>query len=120
MDMRRLLSDLVSAPQYSLADDLGYVRGQLFSLEILLPEMRKVDLTQLGSDFQVPIFFFEGRFDPFARPSLIWAYYPTIQAQHKDFVWFEKSGHFPFFEEKQEFTGELVRRLLPLASPTDQ
>jgi proline iminopeptidase len=115
MNMRRLLSDLVSAPEYSLADDFSFPRGQLFSLAILIPQARKVDLTQLGSHFRVPIFFFEGRHDPFARPSLIWSYYQTIQAPHKEFVWFENSGHFPFFEENRTFADELFRRVLPLA-----
>jgi pimeloyl-ACP methyl ester carboxylesterase len=115
MNMKRLLSDLVSAPEYSLADDFSFPRGQLFSLEILLPEMMKVDLAQLGSDFRAAVFFFEGRHDPYARPSLIWSYYQTIKAPHKEFVWFESSGHFPFFEENQKFADELFQRVLPLA-----
>jgi proline iminopeptidase len=116
MDFRRILTSLVSAPEYSLADDFGFIRGQLFSLEILLPEMRKVDLTQLGPDYRVPIFFFEGRRDPYARPSLIWAWYQTIHAPQKDFIWFDNSGHFPFFEENRRFTDELLQRVLPLAN----
>jgi proline iminopeptidase len=115
MNMRRLLLDLVSAPEYSLADDFSFPRGQLFSLEILIPEARKVDLAQLGSDFRAPIFFFEGRHDPYARPSLIWSYYQTIQAPQKEFVWFDNSGHFPFFEESRKFADELFQRVLPLA-----
>jgi pimeloyl-ACP methyl ester carboxylesterase len=116
MNMRRLLSDLVSAPEYSLADDFSFPRGQLFSLEILIPQAWKIDLTQLESDFRVPIFFLEGRRDPYARPSLIWAYYQTVKAPRKEFVWFDNSGHFPFFEEKQKFADELFQRVLPLAS----
>jgi proline iminopeptidase len=115
MNIRSVLSDLVSAPEYSLVDDFSFPRGQLLSLEILIPQARKVDLTQLGSDFRVPIFFFEGRHDPYARPSLIWSYYQTIKAPHKEFVWFESSGHFPFFEENQKFADELFQRVLPLA-----
>jgi pimeloyl-ACP methyl ester carboxylesterase len=115
LNIKRLLSALVSAPEYSLADDYGFVRGQSFSLEILIPAVTKVDLNKLGSDFRVPIFFFEGRRDPYCRPSLIWEYSRTIKAPQKDFVWFENSGHFPFFEEQQKFSDELVRRVLPLA-----
>ena len=115
LNIKRLLSALVSAPEYSLADDYGFVRGQSFSLEILIPAVTKVDLNKLGSDFRVPIFFFEGRRDPYCRPSLIWEYSRTIKAPQKDFVWFENSGHFPFFEEQQKFSDELVQRVLPLA-----
>jgi proline iminopeptidase len=116
LDVRRILSSLFSTPEYSLADDLGFVRGQRSSLEILIPEVSKMDLYRLGPDFHVPIFFFEGRYDPFCRPSLIWAYSQAIKAPQKEVVWFDNSGHFPFFEERQKFADELVRRALPLAN----
>jgi pimeloyl-ACP methyl ester carboxylesterase len=37
-----------------------------------------------------------------------------MKAPHKEFIWFENSGHFPFFEEKQRFADELIQRVLPL------
>jgi proline iminopeptidase len=114
-NVRRVLSDVVSAPEYSLADDYSFVRGQSLSLSILLPQVAKVDLGQLGLDFLAPMFFFEGRRDPYCRPSLIWEYSQAIKAPRKEFVWFDNSGHFPFFEEQQKFGNELVRRVLPLA-----
>jgi pimeloyl-ACP methyl ester carboxylesterase len=101
VDTKRIMTSVLSAPEYSLADDFGYFKSQLSSLQILIPQIMKIDLTQLGPDFRVPIFFFEGRHDPYARPSLIWSYYQTIKASHKEFVWFESSGHFPFFEENR-------------------
>jgi pimeloyl-ACP methyl ester carboxylesterase len=115
VNVRRLLTDLVSAPEYSLADDYSFIRGQSLSLRIFLPQVAKINLNQLGFDFHAPIFFFEGRRDPYCRPSLIWDYVLKINAPHKEFVWFDNSGHFPFFEEQQKFSDELVRRVLPLA-----
>lgn len=116
IDARRIILSVLSAPRYSLADDLGFFRGQLFSLEVLVRQMKTVDFTRPGgADFHVPIFFFEGRHDPYCRPSLVSAYFETITAPRKELVWFDNSGHFPFFEEKQRFTEELMRRLLPLA-----
>jgi proline iminopeptidase len=116
-NVKRLLFDVVSAPEYSLADDYAFIHGQqsLFSLKIMLPQVLKVDLGKLGSNFGAPIFFFEGRHDPYTRSSLIWDYTQTIKAPQKEFVWFDNSGHFPFFEEKQKFTDELVQRVLPVA-----
>ena len=111
----RILTDLVSAPEYSLADDYGFIRGMSLSLNTFFPQMAKVDLSQLGFDFREPIFFFEGRHDPYRRPSLIWEYTQTIKAPQKEFIWFDNSGHFPFFDEKQKFADELVKEVLPLA-----
>lgn len=117
-DTNRLLLDLVSAPEYSLVDDYAFIHGQLssFSSNILLPEIMRVQLDKLGPDFSVPIFFFEGRHDPYGRSSLVWDYSQTMKAPKKQFIWFENSGHFPFFEEKQKFQDELVQRVLPLAN----
>jgi proline iminopeptidase len=106
---------ILSAPEYSLKDDYGFIRGQTFSPEVMLPELMGLELGKLGSDFRVPIFFLEGRLDPYCRPVLVWNYSQRITAPQKEFVWFEKSGHFPFFEERQKFTDELVQRILPLA-----
>jgi pimeloyl-ACP methyl ester carboxylesterase len=112
---KRILTTMVSAPEYSLADDVGWIRGQTFSLETMFPGLMDADLTKLGSDFRVPIFFFEGRVDPYCPPSVIADYVEKINAPQKEIVWFENSGHFPFYEEKQKFTDELVRGVLPLA-----
>jgi len=114
-NLKRLLSDVIAAPEYSLADDFAFVRGQLFSLNVFFPQVAGIDLTKLGLVFRTPIFFFEGRNDPFTRPSLIWDYSQTIQAPRVEFVWFENSGHFAFFEEPQKFADELSQRVLPVA-----
>ena len=115
-DIKRIVTAIVSAPEYSLADDYGFFRGLSLSREILFPELMNVDLTKLGSEFREPIFFFEGRQDPYCRPSLIWKYSQTIKAPHEEFIWFDNSGHFPFFEEQRKFGDELFLRLLPLAN----
>jgi pimeloyl-ACP methyl ester carboxylesterase len=116
VDMKRILSTLLSAPEYSLRDVYGFTRGQLFSLEVLIPEVKQVDVATLGTDFKVPLFFFHGRHDPYCRPALIEKYAETITAPRREIVWFEDAGHFPFFEDQRMFTDELFRRVLPIAS----
>jgi proline iminopeptidase len=116
LNLPRIITGIVSAPEYSLADDFGFFRGQMLSLNTLLPELVKIDLNKLGSNFSEPIFFFEGRHDPYCRPALIWDYTQTIKGPQKEFIWFDNSGHFPFFEEQQKFANELVQRVLPLAN----
>ena len=113
-DGHRIIRTLISTPEYSLLDDINFIRGMAISRG-MLPQLMKIDLTQLGPDFQVPIFFFEGKYDPYCRPSLIWDYSQSIHAPEKHFVWFENSGHFPFFEEPDKFTDALVHHVLPLS-----
>jgi proline iminopeptidase len=114
-DVKRILLDVVSAPEYTLADDFGFIRGLSLSASTLGPQLPTINLDQLGSGFRVPIFFFEGRQDPYCRPSLIWDYSRRIGVPQNQFVWFDHAGHFPFFEEPQKFSDELVERVLPLA-----
>jgi len=114
-DGKRIVLSLVSTPEYSLADDYGFIRGMSFSLNTLFTESMKVDLDKLGSDFREPVFFFEGRHDPFCPASPVWEYQQTIKSPQKEIILFENSGHFPFFEEPQKFRDELVQRVLPLA-----
>lgn len=116
VDTKRIMTSVLSAPEYSLADDFGYFKSQLSSLQILIPQIMKIDLTQLGPDFRVPIFFFEGARDPYCRPSMVRDYFQKINAPEKEFVSFDDSGHFPFFEQKQRFADELFQRVLPLAN----
>jgi len=116
VDIRRILFTVLSAPEYSLGDVYGFTRGQLFSLQVLIPEVKKLDMATLGTDFRVPVFFFQGRHDPYTRPALIEKYAETITAPQRELVWFEDAGHFPFFEDERMFTDELFRRVLPIAN----
>lgn len=114
IDVRRLLSTLLTAPEYSLGDVYGFTRAQIFSLETLIPEVRNLDVTALGTDFRVPVIFFQGRHDPYVRPALVEKYADAITAPARELVWFENAGHFPFFEDQQLFTDRLVDHVLPL------
>jgi proline iminopeptidase len=113
LNIPRLLSTLLTAPEYSLGDVYGFSRGVIFSIERLIPEVNTVDLTALGSDFRTPVFFFHGRLDPYTRPALIETYARTVTAPRHELVWFERAGHFPFYEERERFADELVRVLRP-------
>jgi pimeloyl-ACP methyl ester carboxylesterase len=115
-NVKRILKTVISAPEYSIADDIGFVRGSTFSLQVMMPQMMAFDLTKLGPDFREPVFFFEGRMDPYCPGSVIADYMQTLHAPQKEIVWFENSSHFPFYEEKQKFTNELVQRVLPVAT----
>jgi len=120
IDVPRLLSTLLTAPEYSLGDVYGFTRAQIFSLETLIPEVRNLDLTTLGTDFQVPVLFFQGRHDPYVRSALVEKYVDAITAPTRELVWFEDAGHFPFYEDPQRFTDRLVHRVLPLVEKSPQ
>jgi hypothetical protein len=102
LDIERIVTGIVSTPEYSLTDDFGFFRGQMLSLNTLLPEVMKIDLHSPGVDFREPIFFFEGRYDPYCRPSLVVEYTQTIEAPQKQVIWFDKFRPFPLFRRAAE------------------
>ena len=109
------LHEIFVAPEYSLINDVDWLRGQLFSVNLLLAELSKANLADLGYDYRVPIFFLEGRHDPYTPSSVAKDFFDKINAPTKHFEWFENSGHFPFTEEPTKFTDALVQKVLPLA-----
>ena len=111
------LKSVFVAPEYSLMNDVDWIRGQLFSLETLLPALSKLKLADEGYDYSVPIFFLEGRHDPYTPSSNAKDFYDKMNDSEKQFEWFENSGHFPFTEEPAKFTDVLVQEVLPLATP---
>ena len=58
--------------------------------------------------------FFEGRHDPFCRPEPVEEYEQAIEGPRTEMVWFEKAGHFPFFEKPEEFTEMVAKKVRPL------
>ena len=103
------------APEYSLLNNLDWIRGQLFSIDMILPELAKINVADMGYDYRVPIFFLEGRHDPYTPSSIAKEFFDKVNDPEKQFVWFENSGHFPFSEEPGKFTDVLVQKVLPLA-----
>lgn len=105
--------DLLS-PEYGLYDKVNWARGVLDSGDVMFPQ-----LWQAGVDFrrdvpvlQVPVYFLVGRHDVNAPPALAEAYYQTLQAPHKEWVWFERSGHNPWVTESARFAETILTRVL--------
>ena len=104
---------ILASPDYSWLDIYRFATGMEFVMDYLLDPLHAVDITALGTEYQVPIFIFSGRYD-YQVPSVInEAWFETITAPHKEYIWFEESCHSPMLAEVDRFTQELVKRVLP-------
>jgi pimeloyl-ACP methyl ester carboxylesterase len=107
---------LFGAPNYSLWDI--YYRGRGFT-QIptwqLYQEMLSTDLAALGTNYPLPIYFFQGADDEITPPDLARALFDAIHAPHKEFVLFEGGGHFVAWTQPDRMLRELVARVRPLA-----
>lgn len=61
---------------------------------------------------KVPILFIHGKDDYIINYDLTKEYYEKLDAPYKEFVTFEKSGHFPPFEEAEKFSAIMIDKVL--------
>jgi pimeloyl-ACP methyl ester carboxylesterase len=106
-------TDLLS-PEYGLYDKVNWARGILDSGSVMFPQLWKadVDFRRDAPSLNVPAYFLIGRHDVNAPPSLAEEYYRMLQAPHKEWVWFERSGHNPWVTESKRFVDVIVNKML--------
>jgi pimeloyl-ACP methyl ester carboxylesterase len=107
-------------PEFSVADWFYFILGRGFSTLKLAPSVSQSDLTELGLEFRVPIFFFEGAFDFVTPMEPVEQYFENISAPHKELVVFDGADHFLPLDRPTEFLQELRARVRPLAVREEQ
>jgi pimeloyl-ACP methyl ester carboxylesterase len=101
----------VRAPEYTLSDILNITKGvQFYGRHFRSTEFHG-DLAEDVLFVRVPIYFFTGRHDYTVPWELSERYFEKIRAPLKRLVWFERSAHFPFFEEPLRFAEEMRKVL---------
>ena len=76
--------------------------------------MIQSDLWSLGTDFSIPVFFFEGAEDFMTPIEPAYAYFEKIRAPQKEFVLFKGGDHFVPFDRPDEFLTQLIDHVRPL------
>jgi len=102
------------SPDYTDKDLDAVDDGSLFSLTHLLGPLEAVNLTNVTT-FGCPLFVFEGRHDYATSHTLAEAWFKSVKAPEKKFVWFENSAHMVMQEEPGRFLHHLVVDVRPLA-----
>jgi pimeloyl-ACP methyl ester carboxylesterase len=103
------------APGGSVQDFNDSVDGQILSGDRLVPQTASLTQKDLGLEFALPMFFFQGAEDFTTPTALAQQYLASMQAPRKQFVPLEGCGHFAVFMCSEQFLKELVTRVSPLA-----
>ncbi|MBC8488360.1 MAG: alpha/beta hydrolase [Bacteroidetes bacterium] len=105
---------LLSTPEYSLIDIFKMGMDPFFSIKCLWnDEFYQVNLFNEVSQIGIPVFFLAGRYDYFTPSEIVENYYQKLQASKgKDFIWFERSGHYPELEEPEKIHDVMVNKIL--------
>jgi pimeloyl-ACP methyl ester carboxylesterase len=102
------------APAGSVQDITDSADGQVLSAERLAPQTKSIGPKDLGLEFSIPMFIFQGAED-FTTPTVLARnYLDSIKAPRKAFVAIKNGGHFAVFMKSDEFLQELVARVGPL------
>lgn len=99
----------LSGPEYGLYDKVNYLRGVVYTFNHVYPQLYETDLRKQAAKIDVPVYFLEGRHDVNAPTSLVEEYYQALQAPHKEFIWFDYSGHDPWRNETDKFVDTVVK-----------
>jgi pimeloyl-ACP methyl ester carboxylesterase len=89
--------------EYTLGEKINLWRGKSQSgVSALWDDALAADLSQQLTEFDIPIYFFSGKYDYTCNYALSKEYFEKLQAPLKGFYTFEQSAHSPMFEEPQK------------------
>jgi pimeloyl-ACP methyl ester carboxylesterase len=106
---------LLVAPGYSVQDLENSEDGQRLSADRLVPQTQSIGPAELGLEFSIPMFVFQGEEDLTTSTALAERYVRTMKAPRKEFVPIKGGGHFAVFMRSDQFLQELITRVRPLA-----
>ena len=107
-------------PERSALDLPNLVRGFLWSMNAMWPEVSQLNLLQLAPVLQMPVFFFLGRRDHWVPAETSIAYFDALTAPAKRLLWFEKSGHEAFVDEAEKFNRAMIELVRPVAEAEER
>jgi pimeloyl-ACP methyl ester carboxylesterase len=89
--------------QYSFIDTIHLYRGYNKGLKYIYPQLHDLNFESTLKTIDVPVHFAMGRYDFISVQVLAERYFHMLKSPKKTFVWFEKSGHYPCYQEAEKF-----------------
>jgi pimeloyl-ACP methyl ester carboxylesterase len=107
--------DLLFAPGYSLRELFESFAGAPRHRSVFMHDVETYSVLARGSQFAVPLFFFQGTDDLVAPASLVSELSRQVKAPRSELVLFPGGGHNAFYFLSERFLQELNARVRPLA-----
>ncbi|GGG59382.1 alpha/beta fold hydrolase [Paenibacillus radicis (ex Gao et al. 2016)] len=93
-------------------DVILYLKGVSLSQKVLLEEESEKNITSIVDKVDIPVYFVMGQYDYMTSVNAAKEYFEVLEAPKKEFVIFEKSAHYPQFEEKAFFAEWLKKTMV--------
>jgi pimeloyl-ACP methyl ester carboxylesterase len=115
-DLRsNLTATVLFAPGWSVWDLYAFLEAPAHAEDETILAVNHFDARNLGADFRVPFFIFNGAMDSVTPADHAKRYFDFVHAPYKEFVVFPKAGHSAVLTEPDAFLHELVARVRPIA-----
>ncbi|WP_462411548.1 alpha/beta fold hydrolase [Neobacillus sp. Marseille-QA0830] len=102
---------LIKSKEYTLLDVVRHLNGQLFSMKMMISELREFDLSNEVQMVKVPVTLMMGRYDLTVPHQPTQEFFDRLQAPRKEWMHFENSAHSPNYEEQEKFTQKLIETI---------
>jgi pimeloyl-ACP methyl ester carboxylesterase len=102
----------ISSPEYSLQDLYNLLQGINALTPQLFAEVMTVDLVRDASRFELPVYFFAGKYDYNTPSELAEGYMTSLSAPHKELIWFPESSHLLNVSASEQYQAVLINKLL--------
>jgi pimeloyl-ACP methyl ester carboxylesterase len=105
----------LTSPEYTLLEGIRtfMMRGYEFTMAAMWQAVKNINLEEEIQSIEVPIYFFEGKYDMATARVPVEDFYDTLDAEKgKRLFIFENSAHFPMIEEKEKYQKLLVNVVL--------
>lgn len=110
-----LMFSYLTSPEYTLSEGFSTLKmnGMDFSMNAMWNEIRNINLVKEIQSLEVPVYFFEGKYDMNNPTVIVEDFYQHLKADKgKKLFIFENSGHFPIIEEKEKYQDLLINDVL--------
>jgi len=87
----------------------------MLSADRLVAQTQSIGPAELGLEFSLPVFVFQGEEDFTTSTVLAQRFIESIKAPQKEFIPIQGGGHFAVFMRSDQFLQELLTRVRPLA-----
>lgn len=102
----------LSSPEYSLGDLANLLKGSSELPSAMWGEVMQADLTEEAKQFELPIYFFAGKYDYNTPSELAEDYLNELTAPRKALIWFPESSHFLNITESSRYQEVLINKVL--------
>ena len=102
--------------EYTFFDYVPYMMGMALTGPATWEIMITTDFRKQAPEYKIPVVMLLGRHDYNVVSSFAEEYFNNLKAPYKKIYWFEKSAHFPHFEETGLFQKVMIEEVYSLVN----